>query len=116
LLRFACAAPGAPALTAVALSLLALIVVALILLGGASAVFTRYRWHVMIATAALAGLALLICVLTLAAGGDTAAITIPLGLPGGRMHLALDPLSAFFLLILAISALASAVYDLDPHT
>jgi hydrogenase-4 component B len=106
---------GADPLTAPALSLLALIVAALLIVGAGAAVLPRRRVLFTTATAALSGLGILASLIGLLGGAARASLAIPLGLPGGTILLALDPLSGFFLLLLFVSATACAVFALEPH-
>ena len=106
---------GADPLTAPALSLLALIVAALLIVGAGAAVLPRRRVLFTTATAALSGLGILASLIGLLGGAARASLAIPLGLPGGTILLALDPLSGFFLLLLFVTATACAVFALEPH-
>jgi hydrogenase-4 component B len=71
-------------------------------------------------SAALSALGALLAVACLVGGGPPAALALPIGLPagvlaGGGVSLVLDPLAAFFLLILFVSATFCAVYAIDQH-
>ena len=68
------------------------------------------RWRIVagLGTAALAAAAGLAALAALATGGQRA-LTLPIGLPGAGMTLALDPLAAFFLLPVAVAAVASGL-------
>ncbi|SMF58730.1 Formate hydrogenlyase subunit 3/Multisubunit Na+/H+ antiporter, MnhD subunit [Tistlia consotensis] len=65
------------------------------------------------------GASLLLCLLVLAAaldrllgGGATPALTLPLGLPWIGARFALDPLAAFFLVVVALGGAAASLYGL----
>jgi hydrogenase-4 component B len=71
-------------------------------------------------SAALSALGALLAVACLVGDGPPAALALPIGLPagvlaGGGVSLVLDPLAAFFLLILFVSATFCAVYAIDQH-
>jgi hydrogenase-4 component B len=71
-------------------------------------------------TAVLSAVGVLLAIACMIDGGSPANLPLPIGLPGGvlaggGMTLMLDPLAAFFLLILFVSAAFSAVYALDQH-
>jgi formate hydrogenlyase subunit 3/multisubunit Na+/H+ antiporter MnhD subunit len=86
----------------------------LLLLGGVAAAGLRSRrvlcqlaGQAGAIAASLAGLAGAVRILI---GGETEAITTPWPMPGGGLHLAIDALSAFFLLPVFGLALAAAIY------
>ncbi len=83
-----------------------------LLMAAALAAIADSRWAVM-ATAALCGIGALVALAYLANGAPPATLSVPLGLPGGSMALALDGLSGFFLLLLALAGTAAAVATLD---
>jgi formate hydrogenlyase subunit 3/multisubunit Na+/H+ antiporter MnhD subunit len=71
-------------------------------------------------TAVLAALGAALALACLIAGGPPAGLALPIGLPAGLlasdgMTLVLDPLAAFFLLILFVSAGVCAIYAIDGH-
>jgi hydrogenase-4 component B len=71
-------------------------------------------------TALLSAFGVLLAIASLIDGGPPANLSLPIGLPGGvlvggGMTLVLDPLAAFFLLILFVSSAFCAVYALDQH-
>ncbi len=65
------------------------------------------------AMAGLCGLGALTALAYLAVGAPPAALSLPIGLPGGSMALSLDGLSGFFLLLLMLAATAASVATLD---
>jgi formate hydrogenlyase subunit 3/multisubunit Na+/H+ antiporter MnhD subunit len=68
------------------------------------------RWRIVagLGTAGLSAAAGLLALAALATGGRMA-LTLPIGLPGAGMTLALDPLAAFFMLPVAVAAVASGL-------
>lgn len=62
-----------------------------------------------LAAAGLCGTALLLALAALVTG-DRAILTLPVGLPGSVMVLALDPLAAFFLMPVCVTGIAAGVY------
>jgi formate hydrogenlyase subunit 3/multisubunit Na+/H+ antiporter MnhD subunit len=94
--------------------------VALLLVVGAAASVVRRPPAMLGACGILSAVGALLALASLIAGGAPAAVTIPLGLPGGAivsggMVLSLDALSAAFLLILFVSAGFCAVYAIEMH-
>ncbi len=70
-------------------------------------------------TGILAAFGALLAVACLIAGGPPAGLPLPIGLPNGLLAgggiLVLDPLAAFFLLILFVSTAFCALYAIDQH-
>ncbi len=102
-----------------ALAPLGAIVALLLALGGVATIVARTAL-VLGASAALCAAGAALALACLVAGGPPAGIIVPIGLPagilaGGGMALALDPLAAFFLLILFVAAGFCAIYALDSH-
>ncbi len=93
--------------------LLALVIVGLLALGIAAALRPGNRSPILIAAAALCGAGAAGSLASLLAGDGPATLALPLGLPGGSVVLALDPLSGLFLLLLFACATAAVVYALD---
>jgi formate hydrogenlyase subunit 3/multisubunit Na+/H+ antiporter MnhD subunit len=82
----------------VILTLLAILIAALAVLGLVTGLLPRIA-----VTAAVAGICVLIVALAvLASGTGATTLAVPIGPPGARMHLALDPLAASFLLLLFV--------------
>ena len=80
------------------LTLLAILIAALAVLGLVTGLLPRIA-----VTAAVAGICVLIVALAvLASGTGATTLAVPIGPPGARMHLALDPLAASFLLLLFV--------------
>jgi hydrogenase-4 component B len=98
-----------------ALTIVALVIAVLPILGAAAALLPRRSATVMVATAALSVLGALAVFIALLAGAGQGSLGIPLGLPRGTMLLVLDPLSGFFLLLLFVTATACAVFAVDAH-
>ncbi|MBS0559489.1 MAG: hydrogenase 4 subunit B [Proteobacteria bacterium] len=99
--------------------MLALVAVLLLALGAAATIFRRAP-AVLGVSAALSASGAAAALASLIAGGPTLALALPIGLPSGLMApdgmtLALDPLSAMFLLILFVAAAFCAVYAIDQH-
>ena len=88
------------------LTLLAVLVAAL--LGLAIAAAGLPRRVVTLGTAGIAVAVVLLVLAWLVAGSQPATMSLPIGPPGGAMHLALDPLGAAFLLLLFLPAIACA--------
>ena len=87
-------APGA----FVILTLLAILIAALAALGLVTGLLPRIA-----VTAAVAGICVLVVALAvLASGAGATTLAVPIGPPDTRMHLALDPLAASFLLLLFV--------------
>ncbi len=89
----------------------------LLALGGLACVLPRPRL-VLGGTALLCVIAVVISTACLVAGGASAAMALPIGLPvfalaGGGLTLVLDPLAAFFLLVIFVTAGFCALYALD---
>jgi len=63
-----------------------------------------------LATTGLSGLGALLCVPPLLSNAGVSVLRIPLGPPGLPLHLALDPISAFFLLIVLFCGTAVAAF------
>ena len=80
------------------LTLIAILVAALVVLGTVASFLPRIA-----VTAGVAGICVLVVVLAvavLASGAGASTLAVPIGPPGASMHLALDPLAASFLLLL----------------
>lgn len=92
--------------------LLAAIVAALLVLAILATVLPKY---ILPAVAALCAVAAIADFSFLAFGAGGMTISVPLGLPGVPMVLALDGLSGVFLLLLFVTAAACAVYAMDRH-
>ncbi len=90
------------------LTLLAILVAALVGLAVASAVAPRAV--VTLGTAGIAGLAALLVLGSLVDAGQMTVLALPIGPPGGAMHLALDPLGAAFLLLLFVAVIPCAIH------
>lgn len=101
-------------MTATALPLLLAVVAGMFGLGIAGAVGRHLDRLVHQGTAILSGLGALLALLCLVVPGR-AALSLPVGLPGVPMRLALDPLSLVFLLLLFVTATAAAVFALESH-
>ena len=65
---------------------------------------------VTLGSASLCGVGVLVVAWALLGGGEPATLTLPFGPPGTATHLMLDPLSAWFLLLLFVAAAACAVF------
>jgi hydrogenase-4 component B len=99
----------------VVLTLLAILIAALVGLAIASAVVPRSA--VTLGTAGISGLVVLLALASLLVGGQTVTLALPIGPPGGAMHLALDPLGAAFLALLCVAAIPCAVFaTAEPDT
>ena len=85
---------------------LAMDAVALILLGGCGGALPPAGRSLL--TVTLSGLGVLLCLLPLVTATAATALRLPVGPPGLSLHLALDPLSAFFLLVVFITGTAVA--------
>lgn len=90
------------------LTLLAILIAALVLLGAANSLVPR-RPQEWACTAAAALMMALAAVALVGIGGT--ALRLPLGPPSAAIHLALDPLGASFLLLLSLAALPRAVCE-----
>lgn len=101
-------------MTAIALPFLLAIVIGLFGLGIVGAVGRHMARMVHQGIALLSGLGALLALLCLILPGR-AALSLPIGLPGVPMRLALDPLSLVFLLLLFVTAAAAAVFALEQH-
>jgi hydrogenase-4 component B len=73
---------------------------------------SRLAW-VPATMAILAGAGLLLAVAALLGGGPASHLALPIGLPGASLHLALDPLSAFFLLPVCLATVAAGVWAIS---
>lgn len=60
------------------------------------------------ATIGLSGLGVLLCLLSLVSGAATNVLAIPIGPPGRSLQLALDPIAAYFLLVVFLGGTAVA--------
>ena len=86
------------------LALFLWLILALLLLGVATSLWGSHgRRATGLAAAGLAGLGVVLSPPAIWGGTEGAVIALPIGLPGMQLHLALDPLSAFFLLIVLLS-------------
>jgi len=93
------------------LPLLLGIVVALTALGAASGFVARgFRPAIGLAGTALAGLGAMLSLLALAMRADPAGLSLPLGLPGMALRLALDPLAALFLTVAFLAGTARIAF------
>jgi hydrogenase-4 component B len=88
---------------------LSLDVVALLLLGGFAAVLPLAACGFLATT--FSGLGMLLCLPPLLTTTPPTALTLPLGPPGLSLHLALDPLAAFFLAIVFLAATAITAFQ-----
>lgn len=100
-------------MTGAALALLAAIGLALF---AAAAVAPFAPAVTRLATPALSALGALVSLVALVAGGDAATLSVPVGLPGLGMALALDPLSAVFLLLVFTTAVAASLCTIGDRT
>ncbi len=66
-----------------------------------------------IAAGTLAGLAVMLALVVLLLPGPPATLTLPVGLPGAPLSLALDPLGAGFLLLLSLAGTAVIVFAVE---
>lgn len=105
----------AAGMTIAVLILLACLVPALLALGLAAAIRPAWGWGWTAGTAGFCAIGAVATFAALLAGVAPAAIALPIGLPGGDILCALDPLSAVFLLLLFVCATAASVYALDAH-
>ena len=83
---------------ALVLTLIAILIAALVVLALVAGILPRIA-----VTAGVAGISVLVALLAvavLASGAGAATLAVPIGPPGARMHLTLDPLAASFLLLL----------------
>ncbi len=85
----------------------------LFLLGGAAALFVHpsRKGYVFLGGAAAAQALLLPAVLKALVGGGTSSLVVAFSEPIGRAVLSLDPLAAFFALIISLGGLLAAVYS-----
>jgi len=90
------------------------IVLALLGLGMLAATGTRWADWVHRGSATLCGLGALL-VLAALIMGDGGNLTLPVGLPGAAMRLALDPLSLTFLLLLFATATPACLFAVESH-
>ncbi len=98
-----------PAMAALVSALLALAVACAMATGG-------NRAHLAaMGSLVLCGLGILVSLAFLLTGGQAAALTIGLGLPGLPLHLALDGLSGAFLLLLMLAGAGASAAALDDH-
>jgi hydrogenase-4 component B len=67
---------------------------------------------VRVSTAVLTATALLLCLFTAIVPLQPSGLALPIGPPGLSVHLALDALSAFFLIVALVSATALAVFEI----
>jgi hydrogenase-4 component B len=88
---------------------LSLDVVALLLLGGFAAVLPLAACGFL--ATIFSGLGMLLCLPPLLTTTPSTALTLPLGPPGLSLHLALDPLAAFFLAIVFLAATAITAFQ-----
>jgi formate hydrogenlyase subunit 3/multisubunit Na+/H+ antiporter MnhD subunit len=88
---------------------LTLDVVALLLLGTCVAALPLAACGFLATT--LSGLGLLLCLPPLLTGTAATALSLPVGPPGLKLHLALDPLSAFFLAVVFLAGTAIAAFQ-----
>jgi formate hydrogenlyase subunit 3/multisubunit Na+/H+ antiporter MnhD subunit len=99
------------------LTLLAVIVASLLLLGALGAALRRRaREAIGFGSAGLSGLGAILALLALVLGEEPAQLSLPLGLPGAAFHLVLDPLSGFFALLVFAAGTAVIGYaaEADP--
>ena len=89
------------------LTLLAILIAALVALAIAAVVVPRGA--VTLCTAGISGLIVLLVAASLLGGGRATTLALPIGPPGGAMHLALDPLAAAFLLLVFVAAIPCAI-------
>ena len=90
-------------------------VVAAALLGLGAVSTIAPRRTAAVGSLALCGLGFLLALAYLLSGAGAATLTVPFGLPGTSMVLALDGLSGFFLLLLMMVGFATAAAALDDH-
>ena len=100
-------------MSAAVLTGFSLVVAALLGLGAASAVAPRRIAGV--GSLAMCGLGFVLALAHLLAGGGTATLNLPFGLPGASMTLALDGLSGFFLLLLTAAGIAASAAALEAN-
>jgi hydrogenase-4 component B len=91
-----------------------LIGTALFFLGGFLELFIRQRWSGLFFTAGsvLAQLFILPSVFQVLKDGNSSAVTFGFSLPIGTAFLRMDPLAAFFALIISLGGLLAALYSL----
>jgi formate hydrogenlyase subunit 3/multisubunit Na+/H+ antiporter MnhD subunit len=93
------------------LTLLTTIIAALVGLGVVGAAWPgRARQSIGYAAAGLAGLAALLAMAALLLDDAPATLAVPLGLPGGTFRLALDPLAAFFAVLVFAAGTATSAF------
>jgi hydrogenase-4 component B len=98
-----------PAVTDPILLFLTVDVAALLLLGTFAAALPLPACGFLATT--LSGLGLLLCLPPLLTGAAATDLALPVGPPGLSLHLAFDPLSAFFLLTVFLAATAIAAFQ-----
>ncbi|MSP29867.1 MAG: hydrogenase 4 subunit B [Acetobacteraceae bacterium] len=101
-------------MSALALPLMLAIILGLCGLGIVGAIRTRWAWLVHQGSAILCSLGALLSLIALILPGS-AALALPIGLPGKAMQLALDPLALVFLLLLFVTATAASLFALEQH-
>jgi hydrogenase-4 component B len=87
---------------------LATLIVALVALAIAAVAIPR-RW-VTLGTAGISGVVVLLGLAALLTDGHAASLALPIGPPGGALHLALDPLGTAFLLLVFVAAIPCAIF------
>ncbi len=93
------------------LPLLVAILVALLAVGGLGAFLPASGRHAIgFAATGISGLGCLLCLMSLLLGNEPAAFELPVGPPGMALHLALDPLAAFYLLFVFLAATAGLAF------
>jgi hydrogenase-4 component B len=93
------------------LTLLALILAGLLVLGALGTTLrSRVREAVGFGGAGLSGLAAILVLVALVAGGGPTQLGVPIGLPGSHFRLLLDPLSSFFALLVFSVGTAALAY------
>lgn len=99
------------------LTLLAVILAGLLLLGAAGTLWrSPARAVVGFGGAGLSGLAAILVLVALVAGDGPAQIGLPIGLPGSRFRLLLDPLSDFFALLVFSVGTAALAHATETDT
>lgn len=99
------------------LSLLAVIIAGLLLLGAVGAAMrSRARKAIGLVAAGLSGLAAILLLVALVAGDEAAQVGLPIGLPGSQFRLLLDPLSGFFALLVFSIGSAAVIYTTEADT
>jgi formate hydrogenlyase subunit 3/multisubunit Na+/H+ antiporter MnhD subunit len=93
------------------LPLLLAIIVALFAVGAlAAALPDKMRQVTGFAAAAISGVGCLLSLMSLLTANEPAGIELPIGPPGTALHLAIDPLSAFYLLFVLLAATAGLAF------